>query len=251
MTGTAAGHERELQDFYKLPVVLIPERIPNRRRILDARYFANQETKWIAIFQDICARFATGQPVLVGTRTIGESETLSQMLTAKSIPHNVLNGLQTEDEAELIASAGQAHAITIATNMAGRGTDIQLGRGVVELGGLHVIATQRQESLRVDRQLIGRSARQGEPGSCQFFVSAEDELIQQFLPEFGVRMSAIAAADGEVQRDLHVEMDRAQKRAERQRFQQRSDLYRQDQWMNEVLTAVAEKDVPAPELQAN
>ena len=250
MTGTAAGHERELQDFYKLPVVLIPERIPNQRQIIATRYFANQDSKWQAIVEDIRARHQHRQPVLVGTSTIDESETLSRMLAAQSLPHQVLNGLQNEDEAELIARAGRAAAITIATNMAGRGTDIKLGDGVVELGGLHVIATQRQESKRVDRQLIGRAARQGDPGSAQCFVGADDDLIQAFRPELGKRIKALAAADGELRRELGRELDGVQQRAEQQRFQQRCDLYRQDQWMNEVLTTIAQQDTPTPELTA-
>jgi preprotein translocase subunit SecA len=247
MTGTATGHEREFQEFYGLPVVVIPERLPNQRRGFPTCYFATRQAKWDAIADDIAARSASGQPILVGTRTIDESIELSKLLTAQTLRHHVLNGLQTEDEAAIVSRAGQLGAITIATNMAGRGTDIRVDPQVVALGGLHVIASERQESQRVDRQLIGRSARQGNPGSYQFFVSADDDLIQQFEPELGERLRSISSDLNQRQSELDAEMDGAQQKAEQLRFQQRSDLFRQDQWLNDVLTTVAEKDQPTPE----
>ena len=242
MTGTATGHEREFQEFYGLPVVIIPERVPNQRQHLATRYFGSQTSKHVAIVTDIRQRNLRGQPVLVGTRTIDESQALVERLEEAQISFQLLNGLQNDDEAAIVEVAGQMNAVTIATNMAGRGTDIALGEGVDELGGLHVIATQRQESQRVDRQLVGRSARQGSPGSCQCFVAADDDLIQQFDASLGQRMATMANAEGEIRRELDKEVDRVQSQAEAQRYQQRADLFRQDEWLNEVLTTVAEKD---------
>ena len=247
MTGTATGHEREFQEFYELPIVVIPERVPNQRQAQNTRYFDSHNAKRAAIVDDIQSRHSQGQPVLVGTRTIDESEALATMLVEKGIPHQVLNGLQDQDEAQIVENAGRLRAVTIATNMAGRGTDIDIDEEVAALGGLHVIATQRQESLRVDRQLIGRAARQGRPGSCQFFVGAEDELIQQFKPGLTQRMQALANERGEIHRDFDSELDQIQRRAESERYAQRSELFRQDEWLNDVLTTVAENDTLAPE----
>ncbi len=250
MTGTVTGHERELFEFYRKPIVVIPERLPCQRHKEETRYFVTEESKTNAIVHEIQLKHERNQPVLVGTRTIDESETLAQKLIDLRIPHQKLNGLQTDDEADLIANAGQRGAITIATNMAGRGTDIGVDEDVAALGGLHVIATQRQESGRVDRQLIGRSARQGKPGSWQCFVSAEDELIQQFAPQLAEKMRTLAASNGEIHCDLGRELDRAQARAESHRLKQRHELFRHDQWLNEILTAVAQKDVHASHADA-
>ena len=245
MTGTATGHEAELHQFYRLPVVVVPERLPNQRAMLATRYFADLESKWQAITEDICTRHRVGQPILVGTRTIRESESISQILKSHKVPHKVLNGTQTEDEAEIVAAAGSVGSIVIATNMAGRGTDIEVSDEVCKLGGLHVIATERQESQRVDRQLVGRSARQGCPGSCQCFVSAEDELILQFGPEVATRIQAACGEDGECGEEMQRAMDSLQKRAEQQTYEARCSLYRQDRWLNEVLSTVAEVDRPS------
>lgn len=250
MTGTASGHESELQQFYQLPVVIIPERRKNQRQSHKTRYFPSTEAKWQAIAADIQARHTHGQPVLVGTRTIRESEAISDILRQLRVPHKILNGTQTEDEADIVAHAGAAGSIVIATNMAGRGTDIHTSDEVCRLGGLHVIATERQESKRIDRQLIGRSARQGKPGSCQFFVSADDELITQHGPEVGNRLAKAGRKHNESFENLDRTMDGLQQRAELQSYEARCNLYRQDQWLNEVLSTVAEVDKPAEAVAA-
>ena len=241
MSGTCTGHERELRDFYNLPVVVIPERLPSQRKHHKTRYFATAEDKWIAIAEDIRSRHAHGQPVLVGTRTIDESKILAQLLTAAKIPFQLLNGCQDDEEAGLVSNAGNVGVVTIATNMAGRGTDIKLSDEAKANGGLHVIATQRQESARVDRQLIGRAARQGQPGSCQFYISAEDELLTQHSPGVCDRIKALTKRSDVTSKELDNQTTKTQKQAERQTHEARCDLYRQDQWLNEVLVTVAEE----------
>ncbi len=241
MTGTAAGHEAEFQEFYRLPVVIIPERIACQRRTLPTRYFRGQQEKWSAIAAETQQLHRQQRPVLIGTSTIDESQVVSQRLAELAIPFQLLNGKQDDDEAELIARAGQPGAVTIATNMAGRGTDIKLAPGVAALGGLHVIATQRQESRRVDRQLVGRAARQGDPGSCQFFVAADDSLLQQFGARVSDRLRDACRASGETRRNFDTALSQVQEVAERERYQQRRDLHRHDQWLNDVLTTVAER----------
>ncbi|HEY6564851.1 MAG TPA: preprotein translocase subunit SecA, partial [Pirellulaceae bacterium] len=241
MTGTATGHEAEFRDFYRLPVVVIPERIPSRRQGWPTRWFRSEEDKWRGITEEMRTLYHLGRPVLVGTRTIQESEGLSQVLSSLGLPHQILNGKQDDDEAALVARAGERQTLTIATNMAGRGTDIRLGPGIAELGGLHVIATQRQESRRVDRQLIGRCGRQGDPGSYRFYVCADDLLIQQFQPALGDRLRAACGDKPEVTRGFEAEVDRVQRMAEAQRYEQRCQLHRHDEWMNDILTTVAER----------
>ena len=241
MTGTCTGHERELRDFYNLPVVVIPQRLPSQRKHLKARYFANAEDKWVAIAEDIRERHAHGQPILVGTRTIDESKILAELLTAANVPFQLLNGCQDDEEAQLVTNAGNVGVVTIATNMAGRGTDIKLTEEAKQCGGLHVIATQRQESARVDRQLIGRAARQGQPGSCQFYISADDDLLIQHGPSVCDRIRKLTKRGDVASRELDNQTTKTQKHAERQTHEARCDLYRQDQWLNEVLVTVAEE----------
>ena len=240
MSGTCTGHERELLEFYNLPVVIIPERIPNKRRQLTTRFFATLHQKWEAIATDVETRHDSGQPVLIGTRTIDESVILATLLDERQVPHQVLNGQQNEDEAELVAVAGNSGTVTIATNMAGRGTDVKIDEAAEEAGGLHVIATQRQESSRVDRQLIGRSARAGKPGSCQFFISAEDELLEKHGESIAKQITASADSTGESLRNFEAATRNVQRIAEQQTFETRTDLYHQDQWLNDVLMTVAE-----------
>lgn len=247
MSGTCTGQEREFREFYELPVVVIPERLPNQRVQHPAHYFGTKEAKWNAIAADVQARNRTGQPVLVGSRTIDESVQLSERLTQLGIDHQVLNGQQDDEEADIVARAGEVGSVLIATNMAGRGTDIHLSPESVKRGGLHVIATGRQDSHRVDRQLIGRSARQGRPGSCQFYICAEDDLFIQHGPYVAARITnACAVADGQVETGcsgdkFDRQANRVQQTAERVAYEQRCDLYRQDQWLNDVLMTVAEK----------
>ncbi|MBL9126615.1 MAG: hypothetical protein JNL97_03155, partial [Verrucomicrobiales bacterium] len=182
MTGTAVEAAGEFWRIYGLPVLRIPTHRPCIRRRLPDRYFATSAAKWEAVVEAIRNVHATGRPVLVGTRTVAASQRLARFLEAHGMEFRLLNAVHHADEATTIAMAGEPRRVTIATNMAGRGTDIRLGSGVAAMGGLHVIATERHESGRVDRQLMGRAARQGDPGSAQLFASAEDDLVRRYLP---------------------------------------------------------------------
>ncbi len=178
MTGTAVTQAFEFRGIYKTPVFRVPTNRPVIRKILPPRIFATAEEKWQAVADEVERIHRTGRPILIGTRSIEKSERLSALLKQRGIPHQVLNAKNHAREAEIVAKAGQRGAVTVATNMAGRGTDIKLGEGVAELGGLHVIGTEFHTSRRIDRQLIGRCGRQGDPGSAQFFVSLEDEILE-------------------------------------------------------------------------
>ena len=178
MTGTASSEAAEFRKIYKTHVLYIPTHRPLRRRVLPDVIFAKAEEKWIAVADEVARLHRTGQPVLIGTRSIEKSEHLSELLNTRGVPHQVLNAKEHEKEAAIVAQAGQLGMVTVATNMAGRGTDIKLGEGVAELGGLHVIGTERHTARRIDRQLVGRCARQGDPGSAQFFLSFEDEILE-------------------------------------------------------------------------
>lgn len=180
MTGTAKTEEEEFRNIYNMNVIVIPTNRPIIRDDRPDLIYSTMKGKFRAVVEDIAERHKKGQPVLVGTVAIETSELVSQMLMKKGIKHNVLNAKNHEREAEIIAQAGQKGAVTIATNMAGRGTDIKLGEGVKELGGLAVIGTERHESRRIDNQLRGRSGRQGDPGVTQFYLSMEDELMRRF-----------------------------------------------------------------------
>ena len=183
MTGTGKEVAREIRSIYGLEVVGIALHRPSRRRYMPASVHASREAKWRAV-ADAVEHLAleAGRPVLIGTRSVGASEEISAVLHARGIPHALLNAKQDGDEAAMIAAAGQAGRVTVATNMAGRGTDIRLADGVAECGGLHVILTEYHDSRRVDRQLFGRCARQGNPGSCQAIVSLEDDLLTAYAP---------------------------------------------------------------------
>jgi len=183
MTGTAKTEEGELLDIYGMDVLQIPTNRPLQRTAGQDRLYRTVEEKYDAVVDDIVATHESDRPVLVGTRSIDVSEHLSDMLDERGIEHQVLHAKYHEKEAEIVAKAGLAGVVTIATNMAGRGTDIKLGEGLADLGGLHVIGTERHESRRIDDQLLGRAGRQGDPGSSQFYVSAEDELIRFYGPE--------------------------------------------------------------------
>ncbi len=176
MTGTAREVAGELWSVYRMPVISIQTNRPVRRRYLPDRIHASSDEKWRAVVQTISREHAEGRPVLVGTRSVEASEHLSGLLEQENLPHKVLNARQDKEEAEIIAMAGNAGRITVATNMAGRGTDIRLSEGVTDLGGLFVIATERHEAQRIDRQLFGRCGRQGDPGACVAMVSLDDEL---------------------------------------------------------------------------
>jgi preprotein translocase subunit SecA len=180
MTGTAKTEEEEFEKIYGLRVVVIPTNRPMVRQDMKDVIYKTESSKFNMVAAEIERRHATGQPVLVGTVSISKSEYLSELLKKKKIPHKVLNAKYHAEESEIVALAGQKNAVTIATNMAGRGTDIMLGEGVSELGGLHIIGTERHESRRIDNQLRGRAGRQGDTGSSQFYLSLEDELMRRF-----------------------------------------------------------------------
>ncbi|MGM9571783.1 MAG: SEC-C metal-binding domain-containing protein, partial [bacterium] len=180
MTGTAKTEEDEFVQIYGLEVVVIPTNKPMQRTDNSDVVYKNVQAKYKAVIEEIVEKHKLGQPVLVGTVSIEKSEQLSNMLKKRGVPHHVLNAKYHAKEAEIIKDAGQKGAVTIATNMAGRGTDIVLGEGVTELGGLHIIGTERHESRRIDNQLRGRSGRQGDPGSSRFYLSLEDDLMRVF-----------------------------------------------------------------------
>lgn len=227
MTGTATGGEAEFRSIYGVEVIPIPLRLTSKRQILPTRFFTTAESKWTAIADEVAARHATGQPILVGTTSIAGSERLAELLRSRGIPFELLNGKQDKAEADVISQAGQLRAITIATNLAGRGTDIKPSPEALGLGGLHVICTEPFESHRVDRQLIGRGARQGQPGSAQMFVAADDELLAQHGPGLAHKIHK-HASQGESTVDLTRELRQLQTETERQATRMRQDLLEHD-----------------------
>jgi preprotein translocase subunit SecA len=182
MTGTGKEVAREIKQVYRLDVVRIPLHKPSQRAYLPARVCRTTAEKWRAVADSVERMVAVHRPVLIGTRSVKASEEISAVLAGRGIDHALLNAKQDTGEAEVIAAAGQPGRVTVATNMAGRGTDIRLGDGVAESGGLHVILTEYHESRRIDRQLFGRCARQGDPGSCEAIVSLEDEIFTVYAP---------------------------------------------------------------------
>jgi preprotein translocase subunit SecA len=235
MTGTAETEAGELWEIYKLDVVVIPTNRNIIRKDEDDKIYKTKREKYNAVIDEIVGLTEKGRPVLVGTTSVEVSELLSRMLNLRKIKHNVLNAKQHQREADIVAEAGQAGTVTIATNMAGRGTDIKLGTGVKEAGGLAIIGTERHESRRVDRQLRGRSGRQGDPGSSQFFVSLEDDLMRLFGSErISKVMDRIGLQEGEViQHSLITKnIERAQKKVEQNNFGIRKRLLEYDDVMN-------------------
>jgi preprotein translocase subunit SecA len=234
MTGTAVGSEAELKHFYDVDIVPLPPNKKCKRIQLPDRFFADWNSKLSAIVADVNNRRDNGQPILIGTRTIRESTLIESALTRKEIECSVLNGIQDESEAEIVAGAGQPGKITIATNMAGRGTDIKLTDESRAAGGLHVIGSQRFESRRVDGQLAGRAARQGDPGSCQFFIAADDQLIADHAPTLAKKMGRSAGPNGECKKDFTHEIIKLQAHIEETSFQQRCRLVKQEGWLDSV-----------------
>ena len=231
MTGTAKTEEEEFRNIYNMKVIVIPTNKPIIREDRPDLIYATMEGKFRAVVEDIYQRHMTGQPVLVGTVAIETSELLSKMLKKRGVRHNVLNAKNHEREAEIIAHAGEKGAVTIATNMAGRGTDIKLGEGVSELGGLAVIGTERHESRRIDNQLRGRSGRQGDPGVTQFYLSMEDELMRRFGSDNLKNMMARLGMDDSepIQSKMVTKaVESAQKRVEGNNFDARKRLLEYD-----------------------
>ena len=235
MTGTAETEAGELWQIYKLDVVTIPTNLPISRKDQQDLVYKTKREKYKAVIDEIEALTAVGRPVLVGTTSVEVSELLGRMLQQKKIAHRVLNAKQHQSEAQIVADAGLAGAVTIATNMAGRGTDIKLGEGVKAAGGLAIIGTERHESRRVDRQLRGRAGRQGDPGTSQFFVSLEDDLMRLFGSErIAALMDKMGHKDGEVLQHSMItkSIERAQKKVEENNFGIRKRLLEYDDVMN-------------------
>jgi preprotein translocase subunit SecA len=237
MTGTAREVARELWSVYRLPVVTIPTNRPVRRQRIPDAVYATADAKWAAIVESIRGLHAAGRPVLVGTRSVAASEHLSDLLTAAGLRHQVLNARQDQEEAEIVASAGERGCITVATNMAGRGTDIRLAPDVAEGGGLHVLATERHDARRIDRQLFGRGGRQGDPGSFQAIVSLEDEIVQGILGAHAARLGKrMQQKDGAVPGWLGRGLvSFAQRSAEQHHAGIRRDLLRVDDQLSDML----------------
>lgn len=257
MTGTAKTEENEFQKIYKLDVLVIPTNMENQRDDMPDVVYKTKKAKYRAVVESIAETHATGQPVLVGTTSIAQSEDLSKMLKSKGVPHNVLNAKYHEKEAEIIALAGQHGAVTIATNMAGRGTDIVLGDGVEELGGLHIIGTERHESRRIDNQLRGRSGRQGDPGSSHFYLSLEDDLMRLFGSDniSGIMDKLGMSEDEPIEHSLVTKsIESAQKKVENRNFEIRKQVLDYDDVMNqqrEVIYAQRKKILLEEDLRHN
>ena len=236
MTGTAKTEEKEFIDIYGLEVIPIPPNKPLIRTDLPDQIFKTKAAKYRAVVRNAVERHKVGQPLLIGTTSITQSEELSDMLLRAGVPHNVLNAKHHEKEAEIVANAGQMGMVTIATNMAGRGTDITLGEGVPELGGLAILGTERHESRRIDNQLRGRSGRQGDPGSSQFFLSLEDDLMRIFGADniTGIMDKLGMEEDEPIEHSLITKsIERAQKKVEDHNYNIRKYVLEYDDVMNQ------------------
>jgi len=241
MTGTAETEAAEFWSIYKLDVVSIPTNVPVIRKDTQDLVYKTKREKFKAVIDEVEKMRAAGRPILVGTTSVEVSELLSRMMKQKGVPHNVLNAKQHAREAQVVAEAGLAGAVTIATNMAGRGTDIKLGPGVKEAGGLAILGTERHESRRVDRQLRGRSGRQGDPGTSQFFVTLEDDLMRMFGSErIASLMDRMGYKEGEVIQHSMISksIERAQKKVEENNFGIRKRLLEYDDVMNKQRTVI-------------
>jgi preprotein translocase subunit SecA len=236
MTGTAKTEEEEFRNIYNMDVIAIPTNRPIARDDRSDLIYKTMQGKFKAIVQEIEERHKTGQPILVGTVAVETSELLSQFLTKSKIKHNVLNAKNHEREAEIIENAGQLGMVTIATNMAGRGTDIKLGEGVREVGGLHILGTERHESRRIDNQLRGRAGRQGDPGSSRFYISMEDELMRRFGSDNLMNMMERLGMDEDTPIESKMvtkAVESAQKRVEGSNFDARKQLLQYDDVMRQ------------------
>lgn len=244
MTGTATTEAGEFWEIYKLDVITIPTNLPITRKDAEDLVYKTKRDKYKAVIEEIKGLQAAGRPVLVGTTSVEVSELLGKMLAFEKIPHNVLNAKQHAREAQIVAEAGLPAAVTIATNMAGRGTDIKLGPGVKEAGGLAIIGTERHESRRVDRQLRGRAGRQGDPGTSQFFVSLEDDLMRMFGSDrIASLMDRMGYKEGEVIQHSMItrSIERAQKKVEENNFGIRKRLLEYDDVMNKQRSVIYSK----------
>jgi preprotein translocase subunit SecA len=244
MTGTAKTEEKEFVEIYNLHVVEIPTNVAVARDDKNDLIFKTKDAKWNAVAEDLVERHKKGQPVLVGTIAVETSEYLSQVLDRRGVPHTVLNAKQHEREAEIIKDAGQVGSVTIATNMAGRGVDIKLGDGVLDLGGLYVLGTERHESRRIDNQLRGRSGRQGDPGETRFYLSGEDDLVRLFAGDrIKNIMHRFKLPDDQPMeaKILSNQIENAQKKVEEQNFVARKNVLKYDDVMNAQRMVVYEQ----------
>jgi preprotein translocase subunit SecA len=225
MTGTAITSAREFRKIYHTRVVRIPTNRPVKRQRLPVRVFGTSDQKWDAIVEEVRELHAAGRPVLIGTRSIDKSERLSELLQREQISHSVLNANEIAKEAEIVERAGQHAKVTVATNMAGRGTDIKLGSGIAELGGLHVICTEMHDAARIDRQLYGRCGRQGDPGTFRQYLSLDDEILRSGLgPKYADRVRDYGlSANGSLDSRARV-FRRAQRKVERRHLRDRNML---------------------------
>ncbi len=236
MTGTAATDAEELHEIYGLEVIIVPTNLPMVREDAADLVYRSQREKFAAVIDDVMERHSEDRPVLVGTVSIEDSEQLSDLLRRRGVAHEVLNAKQHQREAAIVARAGQPGAVTIATNMAGRGTDIKLGEGVAASGGLHIVGTERHESRRVDNQLRGRSGRQGDPGSSRFYVSFEDDVMRRFAPDWMPNMmSKLGMSEGMPLESKMVTraIESAQTRVEAYHFDTRKHVVEYDDVMNQ------------------
>jgi preprotein translocase subunit SecA len=241
MTGTAKTEEKEFVEIYGLNVVEIPTNVPVVRADENDQIFKTKEAKYNAAIEDIKERHATGQPVLVGTIDVSVSEHLSQLLQRQGVPHTVLNAKEHERESEIIKDAGQIGAVTIATNMAGRGVDIKLADGVTERGGLYVLGTERHEARRIDNQLRGRSGRQGDPGESRFYLSGQDDLVRLFAGDriYGIMERFKVPDDQPMEAGiLSRQIENAQKKVEEQNFVMRKNVLKYDDVLNKQRTVI-------------
>ena len=243
MSGTVVTEEEEFQEIYELDVVVIPTHREIKRIDKEDRVFTNIKDKYYAIIDEIICTHKKGQPVLVGTASIQKSEDISALLKRRNIPHYVLNAKNHMKEAEIIAKAGEIGAITIATNMAGRGTDIKLSDKVKEMGGLKIIGTEKHDSRRVDNQLRGRAGRQGDPGESIFFVSLEDDMIKNFIPEkFKKVLKKLESENGEITNSsARKGVENAQKAVESDSYNARKDVIGYDDALNKQREVIYEQ----------
>src|SRR5216117_1169055 len=244
MTGTAKTEEKEFVEIYGLHVVEIPTNEPVARADQHDFIFKTKEAKFDAVISDIVERHEAGQPILVGTIAVETSEYLSELLKRRGIPHNVLNAKEHEREGEIIKGAGQPGAVTIATNMAGRGVDIKLGEGVVDRGGLYVLGTERHEARRIDNLLRGRSGRQGDPGESRFYLSGQDELVRLFAGDriYGIMERFKVPDDQPMEAGiLSRQIENAQKKVEEQNFVMRKNVLKYDDVLNKQRTVIYEQ----------
>ena len=236
MTGTIVQNSDEIRRVFKLRVVPVPTNRPVVRKLFPDLIFPTEEAKFDAIVADVKKMGEVGRPVLIGTRTVEKSESISRRLTALGIEHSVLNAKQDKEEASIISLAGQRGRVTVATNMAGRGTDIKLGPGIAEIGGLHVIGTERHEAIRVDRQMLGRAGRQGDPGSGQFYLSLEDKLLEVLGQEFHQKLIELGKAGGNRDWNQYRPLfAKAQRKTEKKHYRQRLDLMHYERQRRELL----------------